>query len=54
MIKQRRENSRESKDLLGKILEAVDEETGESLTDEQLVDEGMVILLAGHGKEHEQ
>jgi len=36
------------KDLLGRILIAKDKETGESLNDEQLLDEGMTILLAGH------
>lgn len=35
-------------DLLSLLMEAVDEETGESMTDQQLRDEVMTILLAGH------
>lgn len=35
-------------DLLGILLEARDEETGEALTDLELRDEAMTLLLAGH------
>ncbi|MCS6843546.1 MAG: cytochrome P450 [Caldilineales bacterium] len=35
-------------DLLSLLMEAVDEETGEGMTDQQLRDEVMTILLAGH------
>ena len=35
-------------DLLGMLLVAADEETGEGLTDAEVVDEALTILLAGH------
>ena len=35
-------------DLLGMLLVAADEETGEGLTDAEVIDEALTILLAGH------
>lgn len=32
-----------------RLIRATDEETGERLSDQQLLDEAMAILLAGHG-----
>jgi cytochrome P450 len=34
------------------LIDAKDKETGEQLSDQQLLDEAMAILLAGHGSLH--
>jgi cytochrome P450 len=48
VIEQRRQGGEQFDDLLTMLLEAVDEETGERMTDLQLRDEAMTIYLAGH------
>lgn len=48
IIKERRNSNEQKDDLLGMLMEAVDEETGEKMDDQQLVDECMTIFLAGH------
>jgi cytochrome P450 len=48
VIEQRRKSGEKLDDLLSMLLEAVDEETGEGMTDLQLRDEVMTIYLAGH------
>jgi cytochrome P450 len=48
IIDERRRAGRESNDLLSMLLFARDEETGQVMTDRQLRDEVMTILLAGH------
>lgn len=49
IIRQRKQNPGTQKhDLLAMLMEAVDEETGEKMSDLQLRDEVMTIFLAGH------
>ena len=48
IIAERRRSGRESADLLSMFLSARDEETGSGMTDRQLRDEVMTMLLAGH------
>ena len=48
IITERRRSGRESGDLLSMLLFARDEETGHAMTDKQLRDEVMTMLLAGH------
>jgi cytochrome P450 len=48
IIAERRESRREETDLLSMFLSARDEETGAVMTDRQLRDEVMTMLLAGH------
>src|SRR5262249_35301299 len=48
IIADRRQTGRDEPDLLSMLLSARDEETGESMTDRQLRDEVMTMLLAGH------
>ncbi len=48
VIEQRRKSGEPFDDLLTMLLEAVDEETGEQMTDLQLRDEVITIYLAGH------
>lgn len=48
MIRQRRESGEEKGDLLSMLLLARDEEGSGGMTDEQLRDEAMTLLLAGH------
>lgn len=48
IIAERRESRREEADLLSMFLSARDEETGAVMTDRQLRDEVMTMLLAGH------
>ena len=48
IIANRRESGRDESDLLSMFLSARDEETGASMTDQQLRDEVMTMLLAGH------
>ncbi|MEZ4382639.1 MAG: cytochrome P450 [Nannocystaceae bacterium] len=48
MIAARRASGDDPGDLLSMLMGAVDEETGESMSDQQLRDEVMTIFLAGH------
>jgi cytochrome P450 len=48
IIAERRQSGREEADLLSMFLSAQDEETGARMTDRQLRDEVMTMLLAGH------
>ena len=48
IIEERRRSNERRDDLLARLMEARDEETGESMTDRQLRDEVMTILMAGH------
>ena len=48
MIEERRRSGVDHGDLLSMLLQARDEETGESMSDKQLRDEAMTIFLAGH------
>lgn len=48
MIEQRRRSGEQLPDLLGMLLAAQDEDTGEGMDDKQLRDEVMTIFLAGH------
>src|SRR5271154_4580237 len=48
MIANRRRENRDYGDLLSMLLAARDEETGEAMSDEQLRDEVLTLVLAGH------
>lgn len=48
IIAERRQNPAAEEDLLGMLMAARDEETGKGMTDEQVRDEVMTLLLAGH------
>src|SRR5262249_21995615 len=48
IIAERRQSGRDEADLLSMFLTARDEDTGERMTDRQLRDEVMTMLLAGH------
>ncbi|MFZ1397807.1 MAG: cytochrome P450 [Candidatus Promineifilaceae bacterium] len=48
IIQERRESGLASEDLLGMLMAARDEDTGEGMSDQQLHDEVMTIMLAGH------
>tara|TARA_B100001123_G_scaffold167075_1_gene192379 strand:+ start:5547 stop:6797 length:1251 start_codon:yes stop_codon:yes gene_type:complete len=48
MIRHRREHRHQTPDLLSILMDASDEDTGESMNDRQLRDEVMTIFLAGH------
>jgi cytochrome P450 len=48
IINERRQSGVQKDDLLGMLMDARDEETGEGMNDRQLRDEVMTILLAGH------
>jgi cytochrome P450 len=48
IIERRHKSMQEHSDLLGMLMSAVDEETGEKMSDLQLRDEVMTIFLAGH------
>lgn len=48
IIETRRRQPSDRPDLLGMLLEAKDEETGESMSDEQVRNETMTLFLAGH------
>ena len=48
LIGERRAGGAEHADLLGMLLEARDEDTAEAMTDEEVRDEVMTLLLAGH------
>lgn len=48
LIRERRRNPIEDSDVLSMLLVARDEETGQGMTDRQVRDEVMTLLLAGH------
>lgn len=49
MIRERRENRRPGQsDLLSRLLDARDEETGEGMSDQQIRDEVLTLFVAGH------
>lgn len=48
IISERRASGEQKDDLLGMLLAAQDEETGEQMDDQQLRDEVMTLFLAGH------
>ncbi|MEM7584140.1 MAG: cytochrome P450 [Acidobacteriota bacterium] len=48
IIDARRRSSEPRDDLLGRLVSARDEETGEAMDDQQLRDEVMTLLMAGH------
>lgn len=48
VIEERRQRPAEHHDLLAMLMEAKDADTGEAMTDEQLRDEIMTMMLAGH------
>ncbi len=48
MIAERRSNQRESQDLMALLLAVQDEETGVGLTDQEIKDEALTLLTAGH------
>jgi cytochrome P450 len=48
VIARRRKSGAQAPDLLGMLLGLVDDETGEGMTDQQLIDEVVNIFLAGH------
>jgi cytochrome P450 len=48
IIRQRRKSGEDKGDLLSMLIQARDEETGEGMSDQQLRDEVMTLLFAGH------
>lgn len=48
IIAERRRTGEDAEDLLSMLMNARDDETGESMSDDQLRDEAMTIFLAGH------
>lgn len=48
LIQERRREGRDHGDLLSMLMMAYDEETGESMTDEQLRSQALTFLIAGH------
>lgn len=48
ILQQRRKQTNKPKDLLQSLLDATDPDTGESLTEQQLLNEILTILFAGH------
>lgn len=48
IIEERRKSDVQRHDLLEMLMEAVDEETGERMSDKQLRDEAMTLFIAGH------
>lgn len=48
IIEQRRENQEERFDFLAMFMDARDKETGEAMTDKELIDELMTLIIAGH------
>lgn len=48
IIEQRRRSGEQRDDLLGMLMEMVDEETGQGMSDKQLRDEVVTIFVAGH------
>jgi cytochrome P450 len=48
LIQERRREGRDHGDLLSMLMEARDEETGESMTDEQIRSQALTFFIAGH------
>ena len=48
MIRERRESAEPKADLLSRLLEARDDETGEGMSDQQIRDEVLTLFVAGH------
>ena len=48
VIDHRRENVIERNDFLGAFMAAKDKETGETMTDKEMIDEVMTLIVAGH------
>ncbi len=48
ILRQRRQSKEDHRDLLSMMMDARDEETGEGMSDKQLRDEIMTLLVAGH------
>jgi cytochrome P450 len=48
ILRQRRESGVDNGDLLSMLMQATDEETGQGMSDQQLRDEVMTLLIAGH------
>lgn len=48
LIKRRRENGEEHPDFLGMLMNARDKETGDGMTERELIDEVMTLVVAGH------
>ena len=48
IIRQRRENPVDKHDLLGMLLDARDEESQETMTERQLIDEVLTLIIGGH------
>ena len=48
ILRQRHQSTEEYRDLLSLLMQARDEETGQGMSDQQLRDEIMTILIAGH------
>ena len=48
LVRERRHEGRDHGDLLSMLMQARDEETGESMTDDQLRSQALTFLLAGH------
>lgn len=48
VVDERRASSEQKRDLLGMLMSVVDETTGEKMNDQQLMDELLTLVLAGH------
>jgi cytochrome P450/NADPH-cytochrome P450 reductase len=48
LVKQRRENPTETKDLMNAMINGKDPKTGESLTEDSIIDNMITFLIAGH------
>lgn len=48
LIRQRKESSRKHNDLLDMLLEARYEDSGEPMAEDQVIDEILIVLIAGH------
>jgi cytochrome P450 len=48
LIRQRRQSQQDAGDMLSMLIAAVDEETGEGMSDQQLRDEMITFMVAGH------
>lgn len=48
IIEQRRESEEERFDFLAMFIDARDKETGEAMTDKEIIDELMTLIIAGH------
>jgi cytochrome P450/NADPH-cytochrome P450 reductase len=48
LVKQRRENPTETKDLMNAMINGKDPKTGEHLTEDSIIDNMITFLIAGH------